>query len=202
MQLEDPLPWLEKALGPESVIVIVSDHGEELGEEGRVGHESGLSQRILHVPLFIGGDKYPSRRMDEVVTTRRLFDFVLSCARGSVPEPESLGRNDEFTTIAERYPTSRENAPGNPLSHFPRVACVQDSFKVVGPSICGTNVYNIEESGFRDGDPLNELAAATRLQEFIDTYWDTHRDMRGEKGTPRRPSKEELDRLRSLGYID
>jgi arylsulfatase A-like enzyme len=202
MQLEELLPWLESALGPENVIIVVSDHGEELGEEGRVGHESTLSQRILHVPLFVGGDRCTFRKINEVVTTRRLFDFILACASGKIPEPEVLSQMDEFATIAERYPSPRENAPNNPLSHCPRVAYIEGSFKVVGPSICTTSVYNIEQSDFQDSDPLTEAAAATPLLEFVDTYWDAYRDKRGEKSTSRRPSKEELEKLRSLGYID
>ncbi len=39
LHLERFLEWIDRRLGKESVVVITSDHGEEMGEEGRVGHE-------------------------------------------------------------------------------------------------------------------------------------------------------------------
>jgi hypothetical protein len=202
MQLAELLPWLESSLGPKSVIIVVSDHGEELGEEGRVGHEAGLSQRILHVPLFIGGKGYAPRSIDEVVSTRRLFNFILSCSDSGMPILESLIQSDEFTTIAERYPTTKGNSPGNPLSQCPRVSCIQGSFKVVGPSICATKMYDIEKSGFRDSISATDTPEATSLLEFIDAYWDSYEDRRDESSAGEKPSRKELNRLRGLGYIN
>ena len=202
MQIAELLPWLESTLGPESVIIVVSDHGEELGEEGRVGHEAGLSQSILHVPLFIGGNGCAPRSIGDVVSTRRLFHFILSCSDSGMPTPELLIEGDEFSTIAERYPTTKWNSPGNPLSHCPRVACIQGSFKVVGPSICTTKMYDIEKSGFRDGISTTDMPEATSLLEFIDTYWDNHADIRDESSMGKKRSGREHNRLRSLGYIN
>jgi len=202
MQLAELLPWLKSTLGPESLIIVVSDHGEELGEEGRVGHEAGLSQRILHVPLFIGWNGYAPRSIGEVVSTRRLFNFVLSCSDSGMPTPESLIQSDEFTTIAERYPTSRRNAPGDRLSHCPTVSCIQGSFKVVGPSVCTREVYDIDKSGFRDSISATYTPEAISLLEFIDTYWDSFEDRRDESSTGEKPDRKELDRLRGLGYIN
>jgi len=38
-----------------TLLVITSDHGEELGEAGRLGHRYGLSRELLHVPLLMRG---------------------------------------------------------------------------------------------------------------------------------------------------
>ena len=42
-----------------TLIVVVSDHGEEFLDHGRVGHNNSLYQELLHVPLII---KFPGSR--------------------------------------------------------------------------------------------------------------------------------------------
>jgi arylsulfatase A-like enzyme len=37
------------------LVVVVADHGEELGEEGRTGHTSSLSDGIQHIPFVLAG---------------------------------------------------------------------------------------------------------------------------------------------------
>ena len=55
------LRWLkEHDLYENSLILVVSDHGEEFLEHGRVGHLGSLYQELLHVPLLI---KLPGRTL-------------------------------------------------------------------------------------------------------------------------------------------
>jgi arylsulfatase A-like enzyme len=42
-----------RGLFENTVFVLVSDHGEELGEHGRIGHEQTLHLESLHVPLIV-----------------------------------------------------------------------------------------------------------------------------------------------------
>jgi arylsulfatase A-like enzyme len=50
--------WLkEKNLYQDSLIIVTSDHGEELLERGRLGHMHTLYQELLHIPLII---KFPN----------------------------------------------------------------------------------------------------------------------------------------------
>lgn len=43
----------------DTLILVVSDHGEEFLDHGRVGHSNSLYQELLHVPLII---KFPNNR--------------------------------------------------------------------------------------------------------------------------------------------
>lgn len=53
------MSWLkEHDLYENSLILVVSDHGEEFLEHGHVGHLNSLYQELLHVPLLI---KFPGR---------------------------------------------------------------------------------------------------------------------------------------------
>jgi hypothetical protein len=37
------------------LVVVVADHGEELGEEGRTGHTASLADGVQHIPLIMAG---------------------------------------------------------------------------------------------------------------------------------------------------
>ena len=41
----------------DAIVIVTSDHGENLGEKGRMSHADGVSQQVLHVPLLISGLK-------------------------------------------------------------------------------------------------------------------------------------------------
>ncbi len=46
-------------------VVVVADHGEELGEEGRTDHTDSLADGVQHIPLIIaGGGVQPGQRFD------------------------------------------------------------------------------------------------------------------------------------------
>ena len=47
--------WRERRDPENTLLVITSDHGEELGEDGRLGHRHGLSRALTHVPLLVRG---------------------------------------------------------------------------------------------------------------------------------------------------
>jgi arylsulfatase A-like enzyme len=46
-------------------VVVVADHGEELGEEGRTDHTDSLADGVQHIPLIVaGGGVRPGQRFD------------------------------------------------------------------------------------------------------------------------------------------
>lgn len=47
-----------RGLFDDSLIVLTSDHGEEFGEAGKLGHGHSLSESLLRVPLVIKGDGF------------------------------------------------------------------------------------------------------------------------------------------------
>jgi len=190
-QIEKLLRWLDERYGGEAVVIVTSDHGEELGEEGRVGHEHGLSQRLLHVPLMIRGPGIPVGERDAVADLRGLHDFVLSIADGGPPEVTALFEPREPGVVAERYPSGFAGGPRRPS-----VSWIDGERKAVGPTSHGFETFDLRR-GFAD-DPLAG-DDATDLRERIDDYWERHRDRRGDEGAL---SEAERTRLRSLGYVN
>lgn len=105
-----------------TLTIIVSDHGEGLGEHGYFGHAFVAFQELMHVPLIMHWpDRVPAaHRIAEPVSARRIYHTVLDAA-GALPEevanldPSEVhgltlmqtihGRDPEANTaIAEVYP--------------------------------------------------------------------------------------------------
>jgi arylsulfatase A-like enzyme len=71
-----------------SVIVVVSDHGDEFWEHGDVGHAQGVYQELVHVPLMIrGAGLFPAGKVIETdVEAMDLFPTVLELAGVPIPK--------------------------------------------------------------------------------------------------------------------
>jgi arylsulfatase A-like enzyme len=71
-----------------TILVVLSDHGELLGEHGEFGHGRSLYEPVLHVPLVIRAPgRIPAgRRVTTPVSTAGVFASVLDLA-GLPPEP-------------------------------------------------------------------------------------------------------------------
>jgi hypothetical protein len=201
MQLAELLPWLVEHLGEDCVVIVTSDHGEELGEQGYIGHERGLAQSLLHVPLFVRGPELRAGLIQETLTLRRLFDFMLLYGKGQKPDPSSLTARDESGIIAERYTSGEGVNSGEPSMSRPWVAEFSGKHKGIGPSRYGWQALDLERSRFRDGEFESDPAVAKGLRESIDSYWESHRDRRFGTGTAEPVDPQELEKLRALGYL-
>jgi uncharacterized sulfatase len=64
-----------------TAVIVVSDHGEMLGEHQLMGHSFRVYQELVHVPMFV---RYPGQelgeRVCEVISTRQIFHTVLDLA--------------------------------------------------------------------------------------------------------------------------
>ncbi len=61
----------------DSLVVLVSDHGEHLGEFSLAGHQFSVFDAVVSVPLAIQFPDGGPDRVDSQVETRRLFETVL-----------------------------------------------------------------------------------------------------------------------------
>ncbi len=70
-----------------SVVVLVADHGEELGEDGLFHHRYTLSDLALQVPLIVRlpGGEGGGRRVDGMVDLTDLMPTLLEAAGAEVP---------------------------------------------------------------------------------------------------------------------
>lgn len=92
----------------DTVVVIMADHGEELWEHGDYGHQDGVWEPLVHVPLIIGSPNLEPARVsrpvgliDVVPTVSRLLGLG---ARAPGWQGEDLfGWRNRGWTISERF---------------------------------------------------------------------------------------------------
>ena len=63
-----------------TVVAVISDHGEDLLDHGVINHRAGLWNSTTHVPMIITGPGIPHQSIDQVVSTRDLGSSLLSAA--------------------------------------------------------------------------------------------------------------------------
>lgn len=70
----------EQGLKQETVFVIVSDHGENIGEEGLFGHQFSVSEQLVSVPMMIKAPAIEEEEVEEQVELRELYSIIPSIA--------------------------------------------------------------------------------------------------------------------------
>jgi arylsulfatase A-like enzyme len=204
----------EEGLLDETLLVVTSDHGENLGEHGMLGHNLSMANTLLHVPLVV---RYPRLVpagvvVDEPVEIRRigaLVDLVLSRSGGPPLAAGELaaalaGRPDR-AIIAEAYrPLIRrvepEEIPDEPRFHRRRKAVFSGGLKYIWSSDGADELYDL---GADPGEDHN-LAAGRgadreRLLGVLQSepgLW-RERDPDPELGL----SERTLEQLREMGYL-
>jgi len=80
-------------LGRDTVVVVVADHGESLGEHGIFFDHEGLYEPTVRVPLIVWAPgRVPPGRHDELVATTDIAPTILTLAGVAVP-PAMVGRD-------------------------------------------------------------------------------------------------------------
>jgi membrane-anchored protein YejM (alkaline phosphatase superfamily) len=90
-------------LDPERVLIIVGDHGESLGEDGRFLHCSALSQAQIQTPFVFHSPGIAPKRIDSPTSHMDLIPTLLDSLGVAVSEPAVLhGRNLLRSTFDQR----------------------------------------------------------------------------------------------------
>lgn len=191
VNLDTLLRWVDRRFGENAIVIVTSDHGELLGEQGLVGHEHGLAPALVHVPLFVRAPGLAPGRLAPPLALRNLYRFLAAAGEGGRADPDLL-RNTRAGTISERYPRDLAGEAGRAW-----VSLVEGDVQVIGPSADGLEASRLDG---RDGAP--DPAALRRMGEEIDRYWERSRDRRGPQAEAGRLSRDRIERLRALGYVD
>ncbi len=191
-------------------VVLFSDHGEEFGEHGRIGHGFQLFEESVRVPLIVLGPGLPAVASDEawglIDVAPTLLDLARAPAwrqaRGRSFAPSLAGRGE-----ARAQPVFGETA------HQNQRMALEGRWKVVhdaeGPA---THVFDLDaDPGEAAADDSEEgRAAAKRL---LAAYRAACVEARSALGvTPDRSKassaqweswdRSRIEKLRALGYVD
>ena len=109
------------APGSDSMLVVTSDHGENLGEHGLLDHKLSVSEALLRVPLVIRarGRFEGGRRVTGQVRLQDLFPTLLAAAGAAAAPAETPHARLLDTAAGPGLPQVSEFAP--PVSFLPKV---------------------------------------------------------------------------------
>lgn len=202
----------------ETILVVLADHGEMLGEAGGFGHGSSLRELDLRVPLLV---RYPpripaGRRIDPPVSTLGVYGTVLDLAgiapTGTLQVGSLLPLLDDLPAgapvIAERYEQDLLRNSDDPLRRADRRYRTYRSgrHKLVRTSAGETMLFDL------DADPNERHDVAARFPDDVTRLVAELEDWRAVLHLPALDARLDTvaapavdaaaeERLRALGYV-
>jgi len=195
-----------EARGQNTLVAVIGDHGEGLGEHGEKEHGLLLHQSTLAVPWILSGPGIPAgHTVSAPVRTIDLLPTLLG--RAAVPAPGGLPGRDALAPLAENPESYAETLmPWDDYGWHPLYALRREGDKLVQgvyPSL-----YNLQDDPHEIRDLLApetgpvppETRARSREMEAALHAMRDHGAAAGAPA-PKESPVQPLDRLRSLGYL-
>ena len=201
----------------DALIVITSDHGENLGDHHLQGHTHCVYDTLAHVPLVV---RYPPRlrpgRSADLVQTVDLLPTVIDAAAGRpVPTASTFGRSllgqapEDRVAVIERIAPQSLAVADPSFDPAPFLGAIRAIRR-------GSWKYIVWESGREelfdlDGDPGEAVNLIDERRDIADALagrleeWMAASRPYAAKETPeptRALDDKARERLRALGYID
>ena len=179
-------------LRDDTLVVLTADHGESLGEHALLGHGRALYGELVRVPLVMvfPGRLEPGRRVSHLSQHIYLAPTILQLA-GIDPPREFRG-----TSVFE--PAERVF-----LEIGTWRGVVAEGSKLLWNQATGEQqLFALSDE--LDSAPREDAEIATRLQAQLDGYLalDPNRNAPGGPQPGNNWSKDEIERLRALGYLN
>ncbi|MEM9290668.1 MAG: sulfatase [Acidobacteriota bacterium] len=207
-------------LDQNTVVALISDHGDEFFEHGRTNHGHSVYGELTNVPLILWS---PERleaglRIDPTVQSIDLMPTLLDLLQ--VPKPEGAQGRSLLPLIETGGEDSRPRPAfvekptitgllGPPPRENHAFAVVQDGWKLVYNQVPLPGQPEVELYR-QHADPLDQEDVASEHPEVVERLRETFESWRASALREQLPSdaeaaesmsSEELERLRSLGYI-
>ncbi len=194
----------ERGIGPEAHIVILSDHGEYFGEHQLLAHSKDLYQPALRVPLVVRGAGLEPGRSEEPLQLQDVAHQIVAVA-GAEALPRA-GRSEDLR-VAELYGShgsDLRNAHYGRRFNRVRRSFHQGQRKVILGSDGSLEAYDLAQ----DPEESQDLSDAPWARDMAQRAraWEEQRGLNDHapQEEQREPdlSPEQLETLRSLGYMD
>lgn len=182
----------ENNLEDDTVLVIVSDHGQAVGKDGIYGHQFTLMDRVIETPMIVSDpETSEAEEKDGLFELRQLYDLVPYLA-GIGEEPEEV---DEVRGGYE-FPESFVGViPDDKRERFDRklrYVKTQSQKIVKSTNRSGEDSYQVI-----DLDTGEEASESEELREKVDRIEDVSAD----EETKQIEDEEVKKRLEDLGYM-
>lgn len=219
-RLADLAEELDRAPGT-TVLVIVGDHGEHLGEHHLLGHQASLAHPLLWVPLVVSGPRELVARgdVDRSVTTLRVWDTLRALAGLPVEGATLFDQPGEdavawyesaYVEAAGARQVAETELAGDPeaarILRTRSFAVYRDRYKLIRGSDGSASLYDIETDPYETQDLSASSLEVVRAFDGTQVPFETEPFDPAFPGTPQDPDEveglEEVERhLESLGYL-
>ncbi|SMP12544.1 sulfatase [Halobellus salinus] len=186
------LQALEEAdIRDETIVILTSDHGEAIAEDGVLGHTVSLQDACVQVPLVVSGPKSTTTEINEIVSLKNLYGTLLSRAGVQTDAPTLHDTLEQDIALTERF--------GVPLEGIQKhVDNINDDIKQYTHH--HQKLYSSTSSVERCTD-TGEVFGDADLSSELSNFTNSLEPHTGENKQAR-ASEKVTDRLEQLGYIN
>ena len=202
--------WMEQSQRmKDTIVVIMSDHGESLGERGVFRHSTQLYNEQVRVPMIVYVPGMQPRRVSDYVSTVDLGSTILDLVGVDYPKEyvgvslAPLMRGEPFTrppvygeqTLEEYSPYVRLDQQVHPLSKKYMVI-TQDGFKLIfNRNFYSFEMYDLNSDPAESRNLFNKMPEkAENLKQLLGRFIDVV--------TASRPPEADEGRYSKAGGID
>ncbi|MEM9553437.1 MAG: sulfatase [Acidobacteriota bacterium] len=190
----------------DALVVITSDHGEELGDRGRWLHPGSLYDELIHVPLLLIGTGSQALAPAAIETQASHIDLLPTfCAAAALPVPETATGRDLVGIVQDEIERGRPARRPVVSQYADRMYSVRTrEWKLIERHPPDKEVWHSLYNLVRDPGERRDVAKrrpviAGRYLELLEAWRRAH--PRGAVPEEAEPDPETVERLRSLGYL-
>ena len=191
----------EKNILDKTFIIVAGDHGEGLGEKTEIGHGIFLYDMVMRVPLILYANNHLPRK---IISSRvRLIDIMPSILDmlnitgaypyqgiSLIPYIDGKENKDLDSYIETFYP--RENYGWSELTGL-----ISEDWKYINAP--KKELYNLKSDPKEENNlAFSETGIVSKMERSLETLILNSASPGSGKRTPK---QEDLERLRSLGYV-
>ncbi len=151
-----------------TILIITADHGEQIGENGFVGHQFSFSDKLLNVPLIISAPFLNQRkRIETLFETKDIFNLIIDIIEKNklnyfYPKDYVFGEKMEIESVFEKLKKI------NPNISIGRMLIRTKKIKYIKYLDGKEKLYLIEgknEKEFKNEEVLESLRTLITLKE-------------------------------------
>ncbi len=219
------LAYLEaRGLADDTLVILTSDHGEEIMQHGWIGHTRTLYEELLHIPMMIslpgriepGESSIPVSLLDILPTlvdlsrTQRsdpawrgvsLRPLLFDLGARTKPDADLTERNlfAEVSFVADVENVRRKSVK----TAFKTALLTPEGLKLIHDLTEGRwELYDLGQDALEIDDLWGRQGRERQLRKVLLSWEKKRRKRANDPGENLLPTGDDVERLRALGYID